>query len=45
MAPWRVVDANYGDVETQNGALESQQYRPMVADLHHFDKEQDPDPH
>jgi hypothetical protein len=45
MEPWRAVDANYGGVEAQNGALESLHYRPVVADLHHFDEEQDPDPH
>ncbi len=30
-------------VEAQNGALEG--HRPVVADSHHFDEEQDPDPH
>jgi hypothetical protein len=29
-----------GGVEAQNGAVEG---RPMVADSHHFDEEQDPD--
>ncbi len=39
MEPWRDVDAHNGGVEVQNGAVQS-----VVADSHHFDEEQDPDP-
>jgi hypothetical protein len=33
--------AHNGCVEAQNGAMEG---RPLVSDLHKFDKDQDPDP-
>jgi hypothetical protein len=35
----RAVDAHNGSLEAQNGV-----YRSVVADSHHFDEEQDPDP-
>jgi hypothetical protein len=38
MEPWRAVDAHNGDMETQNGVV-------VAGFLHHFDEEQDPDPH
>jgi hypothetical protein len=39
------VEAQNGGVDAQNGGLEpSRDCRPPVADLHHLDEEQDPDP-
>jgi hypothetical protein len=38
------LKAQNGVVKAQNGAVEWRVCRPVVADLHHFDKEQDPDP-
>jgi hypothetical protein len=35
------LDAHNGGVEVKNGALKV--YRPMVADSHHIEEEQDPD--
>jgi hypothetical protein len=42
---WRAVDAHIGDVEIQMEPWSV--CRPVVADSHHFDEEQDldPDPH
>ncbi len=37
------MDAHIGGLETQNGAVEGT-WSPVVADLHGFDTEQDPDP-
>ncbi len=44
---YRAVDAHSrGLEEAQNGSLEGlQYYRLVVAESHHFDEEQDPDPH
>ncbi len=42
MEPWRDVDAQNGGVglkEKPRGV-----FRPVVADSHHLDEEQDPDP-
>ncbi len=41
------MDAYNGGVKAKNGALEVLYLlcRPMVADLHDYDEEQDPDPH
>jgi hypothetical protein len=45
MELWRAVDAgNRAGVEAQNGAIDGLYCRPVIADSHHFDKEQDPDP-
>jgi hypothetical protein len=43
MEPWRAVDAYNGGMEAKNGAVESLWF--SAADSHHFDEEQDPDPH
>jgi hypothetical protein len=40
----RGVDANNGGLEAQNGAAEGP-YSSGRRFLHHFDEEQDPDPH
>ncbi len=37
------MDAHNGGVEAQNGAWRV--CMPVVTGLHHFDEEQDPDPH
>ncbi len=39
MEPWRPVDAGNGGMEDQNGVS-----RPVVADSHHIDEKQNPDP-
>jgi hypothetical protein len=41
MKPWRAVEAQNGGVEAQNGARGVS--RPVHADSHHLDEEQDPD--
>jgi hypothetical protein len=43
MESWRVLDAHNGGVKYQNGAVGL--YLPVVADLHHRNEKQDPDPH
>jgi hypothetical protein len=40
MEPWRDLDAHNGGVEAQK----MKPCRSVVADSHHFDEEQDPDP-
>jgi hypothetical protein len=44
MEPWRAWALIIEGVEARNGALEGLYNRPVVADLHHFNEEQDPDP-
>ncbi len=44
MEPWRAVDTHNRGVEAQNGAVEGLLTTVVVADSHHFDEEQDPDP-
>ncbi len=44
MEAWRAVDAYVRAVEPQTGALEGLNNRTVVADLHHYNEEQDPDP-
>ncbi len=34
-----------GRMEAQNGDLEGLYCRPVATDFHHFDEEQNPDPH
>ncbi len=41
--PWRAMVVHIGGVTGPNVALEV--FRPMIADLHPFDEEQDPDPY
>ncbi len=43
MEPWSVQNPHSGGVEAQNVAVKGF-CRTVVADLHHFDEEQDPDP-
>jgi hypothetical protein len=43
MEPWRVVDGHNGGLEAQ--MVLWRVWRPEVADSHHFDEEQDLDPH
>ncbi len=46
MELWRAMDAHNGGFEAQNGALDLWSVcRPIISDLHLFDKKQDPDPH
>jgi hypothetical protein len=42
MKLWRALDPHSGGVEAQMEPWRVS--RPVVADLHHFDEEQDPDP-
>jgi hypothetical protein len=42
MEQWRVVDAENGSVEAKMKGLYC---RPVIANSHHLDEEQDPDPH
>jgi hypothetical protein len=42
MEPWRAVDAHNGDLKWSPRGSEDYQ---LVVDSHHFDEEQDPDPH
>ncbi len=40
MEPWRTMDAH------NEGKMEPWRFcRPVVVDSHHFDEDQDPDPH
>ncbi len=41
MEHWRALDANNGSVKVEPRRV----CRPVIADLHHFDEAQDPDPH
>jgi hypothetical protein len=41
MEPWKAVGAQKGGMKAQYGGF----FRPVVADSHHHDEEQDPDPH
>ncbi len=43
MELFRAVDTYNGAVKAQNNA--GVLCRPVIADSHHIDKEQDPDPH
>ncbi len=48
MEPWRAKDAHSRGLEAQNGALEAEngalEGLPVIAVLHHFRGERDPDP-